>query len=141
MSRHYAHVRPDGSLIGVQEFGSPPPLPPEGAIPITEQQHAHWHAHPHYVWDDATGEIVDAGRPPPPFPVPKALIVERLIAEGALRAVRAELGFGKADDELDDAQLALRERWEAVASFMSNDEALRAALRRANVDPDAVLTG
>jgi hypothetical protein len=119
------------------DYGDDLPAP-DSRIEMSE---AEWAARTigHYVVED--GKLVPFTPPVAPHPIPKALIVERLIAEGALRAVRAELGFGKADDELDDAQLALRERWDAAASFMSDDEALRAALRRATVDPDVILAG
>ena len=71
--------------------------------------------------------------------VSKAVVVDRLAAAGKLRAVRVGFKHGVADDQLDDAALHLRERYETATFFASDDAGVRAVLAAAGLDPDQVL--
>ena len=80
----------------------------------------------------------DPGLAPPPL-IPKLLVVERIGAAGKLRDARAALKIGRPDDELSDAELLLRERWEAAATIAQDDAQLRGFLATLGLDPDAIL--
>lgn len=85
--------------------------------------------------------------PPPPFALPqpappliqKLLVVERIGATGKLRDARAALKIGSPDDELSDAELLLRERWEAATTIAQDDAQLRGFLATLDLDPDQIL--
>jgi hypothetical protein len=91
--------------------------------------------------------IVDPPPPPPPpepaVPPPslisKLLVVERIGFAGKLRDARAALKIGRPDDELSDAELLLRERWEAATTIAQDDAQVRGFLATLDLDPDAIL--
>lgn len=78
---------------------------------------------------------------PPPAPplIPKLRVVERIGVAGKLRDARAVLKIGHPDDELSDAELLLRERWEAATTIAQDDAQLRGFLATLGLDPDAIL--
>ena len=80
----------------------------------------------------------DPGPAPPPL-IPKLLVVERIGAAGKLRDARAALKIGRPDDELSDAELLLRERWEAASTIAQDDAQLRGFLATLDLDPDQIL--
>ena len=80
----------------------------------------------------------DPGPAPPPL-IPKLLVVERIGAAGKLRDARATLKIGRPDDELSDAELLLRERWEAASTIAQDDAQLRGFLATLDLDPDQIL--
>ena len=80
----------------------------------------------------------DPGPAPPPL-IPKLLVVERIGAAGKLRDARAALKIGRPDDELSDAELLLRERWEAAATIAQDDAQLRGFIATLDLDPDQIL--
>jgi hypothetical protein len=91
--------------------------------------------------------IVDPPAPPtPPDPSPapppmisKLLLVERIGIAGKLRDARAALKIGRADAELSDAELLLRERWEAASTIAQDDAQVRGFLAALGLEPDAIL--
>lgn len=91
--------------------------------------------------------IIDPPPPPPPpeptLPPPvllsKLLLVERIGAAGKLRDARAALKIGRPDDELSDAELVLRERWEAASMIGQDDAQVRSFLTALALDPDVIL--
>ena len=78
------------------------------------------------------------GPAPPPL-IPKLRVVERIGAAGKLRDARAALKIGRPDDELSDAELLLRERWEAATTIAQDDAQLRGFLATLDLDPDQIL--
>jgi hypothetical protein len=80
----------------------------------------------------------DPGPAPPPL-IPKLLVVERIGVAGKLRDARAALKIGRPDDELSDAELLLRERWEAATTIAQDDAQLRGFLATLDLDPDQIL--
>jgi hypothetical protein len=80
----------------------------------------------------------DPGPAPPPL-IPKLLVVERIGLAGKLRDARAALKIGRPDDELSDAELLLRERWEAASTIAQDDAQLRGFLATLDLDPDKIL--
>lgn len=74
-----------------------------------------------------------------PYDVPKLLAVERIGAAGKLRAVRAMLKMSVPDAELSDAELLLRDRWDAARVLASDDGQVRSLLAKAGCDPDVIL--
>ena len=91
-----------------------PPPPPEPATPL------------------------EVGPPPPPV-IAKLRVVERIGLAGKLRDARASLKIGRPDEELSDAELLLRERWEAAATIAQDDAQLRGFLAMLDLDPDQIL--
>lgn len=91
--------------------------------------------------------IVDPLPPPPPpepaIPLPvlvsKLVVVERIGAASKLRNARAALKIGRPDAELSDAELLLRERWEAAGMIAQDDAQLRGFLTALALDPDVIL--
>jgi len=91
--------------------------------------------------------IVDPPAPPmPPDPSPapppmisKLLLVERIGIAGKLRDARAALKIGRPDAELSDAELLLRERWEAASTIAQDDAQVRGFLAALGLDPDQIL--
>ena len=83
-------------------------------------------------------EVVTIIEPPPP-PIPKLLVVERIGLAGKLRDARAALKIGRPDDDLTDAELLLRERWEAASTIAQDDAPLRGFLATLDLDPDTIL--
>ena len=77
--------------------------------------------------------------PAPPPPIPKLLVVERIGLAGKLRDARAALKIGRPDDDLTDAELLLRERWEAASTIAQDDAPLRGFLATLDLDPDTIL--
>ena len=84
-----------------------------------------------------------APRPEPAIPLPvlvsKLLVVERIGAAGKLRDARAALKISRPDDELSDAELLLRERWEAASTIAQDDAQVRGFLTALALDPDVIL--
>lgn len=80
----------------------------------------------------------DPGLAPPPL-IPKLLVVERIGLAGKLRDARAALKIGRPDDELSDAELLLRERWEAATTIVQDDVQVRGFLATLDLDPDQIL--
>ena len=80
----------------------------------------------------------DPGPAPPPL-IPKLLVVERIGLAGKLRDARAALKIGRPDDDLTDAELLLRERWEAATTIAQDDAQLRGFIATLDLDPDAIL--
>jgi hypothetical protein len=80
----------------------------------------------------------DPGPAPPPL-IPKLIVVERIGLAGKLRDARAALKIGRPDDDLTDAELLLRERWEAATTIAQDDAQLRGFLATLGLDPDAIL--
>jgi len=76
---------------------------------------------------------------PPPVLVSKLLVVERIGIAGKLRDARAALKIGRADAELSDAELLLRERWEAASTIAQDDAQVRGFLAALGLDPDTIL--
>jgi hypothetical protein len=76
---------------------------------------------------------------PPPLLVSKLLVVERVGAAGKLRDARAALKIGQPDAELSDAELLLRERWEAAATIAQDDVQVRGFLAALGLDPELIL--
>jgi hypothetical protein len=91
--------------------------------------------------------IVDPPAPPtppdpsPPAPplIPKLVVVERVGVAGKLRDARAALKIGRPDAELSDAELLLRERWEAASTIAQDDVQVRGFLAALGLDPDQIL--
>lgn len=91
--------------------------------------------------------IVDPPAPPtppdpsPPAPplIPKLVVVERVGVAGKLRDARAALKVGRPDAELSDAELLLRERWEAASTIAQDDVQVRGFLAALGLDPDQIL--
>ena len=91
--------------------------------------------------------IVDPPPPPPPpepaTPLPvlvaKLVVVERIGAAGKLRDARAALKIGRPDGELTDAELLLRERWEAASMIAPDDAQVRSFVTALALDPDVIL--
>ena len=77
--------------------------------------------------------------PPAPLFIEKLILVERLSAVGLLRDARAALKIGQPDAELSDAELLLRERWDAAQRIAKNDAMVRDFLAGLGADPDALL--
>lgn len=77
--------------------------------------------------------------PPAPVLIPKLVVVERIGFAGKLRAARAALKIGQPDDALTDAELLLRERWEAASAIAPDDAQVRAFVASLGLDPDAIL--
>jgi hypothetical protein len=84
-----------------------------------------------------------APRPEPAIPLPvlvsKLLLVERIGAAGKLRDARAALKISRPDDELTDAELLLRERWEAASTIAQDDAQVRGFLAALGLDSDQIL--
>jgi hypothetical protein len=80
----------------------------------------------------------ESGPPPPPL-ITKLLVVERIGLAGKLRDARAALKIGRPDDDLTDAELLLRERWEAASTIAQDDAQLRGFLATLDLDPDQIL--
>ncbi|MBX9697815.1 MAG: hypothetical protein K2X74_00205 [Acetobacteraceae bacterium] len=76
---------------------------------------------------------------PPPLLIAKLVVVERIGMAGKLREARAALQIGKPDDDLSDAALMLRERWEAASTIAQDDAQVRGFLAALGLDPDAIL--
>lgn len=76
---------------------------------------------------------------PPPVLVSKLLLVERIGAASKLRDARAALKIGRPDAELTDAELLLRERWEAASTIGQDDAQVRSFLTALALDPDVIL--
>jgi hypothetical protein len=76
---------------------------------------------------------------PPPVLVSKLLLVERIGAASKLRDARAALKIGRPDAELTDAELLLRERWEAASTIAQDDAQVRSFLTALALDPDVIL--
>ena len=77
--------------------------------------------------------------PPAPLFIEKLILVERLGAAGLLRQALTALGRGEPDSALTDAQLLLRERWDAAQRIAKNDAMVRDFLAGLGADPDALL--
>jgi hypothetical protein len=75
----------------------------------------------------------------PPLLIAKLVVVERIGMAGKLREARAALQIGKPDDDLSDAALMLRERWEAATTLAQDDPQVRGFLAALGLDPDAIL--
>lgn len=80
----------------------------------------------------------DPGPTPPPM-ISKLLLVERIGIAGKLRDARAALKIGRVDAELSDAELLLRERWEAASTIAQDDAQVRGFLAALGLDPDTIL--
>lgn len=80
----------------------------------------------------------DPGPPPTPL-IPKLTVVERVGFAGKLRDARAALKIGRPDAELSDAELLLRERWEAASTIAQDDVQVRGFLAALGLDPDQIL--
>ena len=71
--------------------------------------------------------------------VPKLRIVERLRDAGVLRAAYMGLKLEASIADLTDAELAMRERWNAADAIKSDDADALALLRAIGADPAVIL--
>ncbi len=114
---------------------------PETAIAISAEIWRAWAADTaRQRWDGTA--LVPYGPPAPeaaPYEVPKLAVIDRLVAAGLLRSARAALKLGRPDDELSDAELALRDRWDAATAIRSDDAEVRVFLAAIGADPDIIL--
>ena len=119
-----------------------PSMPPNvDLLPMTDQQ---WAARMDQPWAVGGGMLVpwtppQVILPPPVFMLPKLLVVERIAAAGKLRDARAALRLGVADSALTDAELVLRERWQAAQDVASDDADMRHMLTVLGLDPSVIL--
>lgn len=96
-------------------------------------------------WAVSDRTLVSFVPPPPPaqpalpWLVSKLVIVNRLGALSKLRAARAALKLGVADASLTDAQLLLRDRWDAATDISSDDQDVIEVLTAIGCDAGAVL--
>lgn len=111
---------------------------------MLELTDAQWDAH----WDMKVQYQVVGGQlqpytSPPPDPqayyVEKLTIIDRLGTAGKLRAARTALKMGQSDTGLSDAELWLRDRWDAARLILNTDSEVRALLEAIGADPDQVL--
>lgn len=139
MARRFALLGKDGHLAGFYSdaIGEKPPA---GAFEITEDVWLDWLRNPATrVWRNGKLATVNVPDEPEWWEVTKLVLVERLTAAGLLRLSRAALKIGLPDAELSDAELALRERWEAAVAIRSDDAQARQLISAIGGDPDAIL--
>ena len=108
-------------------------------LPLTDAQ---WAVRLNGQWAVDGGALVGWVAPSvPALPVllPKLLVVERISAAGKLRDARAALRLGVADSALTDAELVLRERWQAAQDVASDDADMRHMLTVLGLDPSVIL--
>lgn len=76
---------------------------------------------------------------PARWEVPKLKVIERLAAAGRLRTAYAALKREAPIADLSDAELALRERWDAATALFNDDADVRAFLTAIGADPAVIL--
>lgn len=76
---------------------------------------------------------------PARWDVPKLVIIRRLAAVGKLRAAYAALKLEAPIGNLTDAELALRESWNAADVVYSDEAPARALFAAIGADPDEIL--
>lgn len=84
-------------------------------------------------------EEADAAARPPRWDVPKLRVVERLAAAGLLRTANLALRIDAPIADLTDAELALRERWNAAVVLANDDAQVIGFLAAIGADPVAIL--
>jgi hypothetical protein len=71
--------------------------------------------------------------------VPKLLVLQRLAAAGKLRLAITALRREAPADDLTDAELTLREMWDAAVAISSDDAVAAAFFMGIGADPAAIL--
>ena len=77
--------------------------------------------------------------PPRRWEVPKLVVLNRLAAAGLLRKAIVALKREARAEDLTDAELALREMWDAAVAINSDDAAATAFLSAIGADPAEIL--
>ena len=138
----FATLADDGALRTFVEYGQPHTASvPPGTVALSDEQWERWTADPTgYAWRSGGLFAINAEPPPAPaYEVPKLLVVTRIGNAGLLRDARAALKLGRPDADLTDAELLLRDRWDAAVSIRSDDAEVRGLLAAIGADPDAIL--
>lgn len=120
------------------EFEYPSLPPTTRLVEMTDDEWANRMSKKFAITD---GKLVEYDPKPVALPwmVSKLKAVERLGQIGKLRAMREALKMDAADSTLSDAELLLRDRWNASQMLSSDDAQIRGFLTQLSIDPDTIL--